>query len=94
MHKCAVGCVLCVVRWFVLLLWQVKLLCVGAWCGGVVLCQKCVCVLWLEVASCVWPGVCSEWLQVVSGRVLCGGGMCMCGSVSGGGLFRIKVYIP
>ena len=28
------------------------------------------CVLWLEVASYVWPDVCSEWLQVLSRRVL------------------------
>jgi len=49
------------------------------------------CVLWLEVASYVWPDVCSEWLQVVSGLVLCGGVMCICGSVIGG-LFRIELY--
>ena len=36
------------------------------------------------VASYVWSNVCSEWLQVVSGRVLGGGSMCICGSVSEG----------
>ena len=54
----------------------------GAWCGGVVVLDKSV--LWLEVASYVWPNVRSEWLQVVSGRVLCGGSMCICGSVCEG----------
>ena len=37
----------------------------GSSCGGVVVLEKCV--LWLEVASYVWPNVCSEWLQAVSG---------------------------
>ena len=59
------------------------LLCEGAWCGGVVMLG--MCVPWLEVLSYVWPSVCSEWLQVVSGRILCGGSMCICGSVSEGG---------
>jgi len=53
-----------------------------------------MCVLWLEVASYMWPSVCSEWLQVVNWRVVCGGSMCMCGSVREGGLFRITLYIP
>ena len=87
--KCAVGCVLCGVRWFVFLLWQVKVLSwEGAWCGGVLE----MCVPWLEVASYVWLNVCSEWLQVVNGWVL-SGGMYICGSVSEGGGFRIKLYI-
>ena len=30
-----------------------------------------MCVLLLEVASYVWTNACSEWLQVVSGGVLC-----------------------
>jgi len=42
------------------------------------------CVLWLEVASYVWLNVCSEWLQEVSGWVLCGGVMCICVSLSEG----------
>jgi len=54
----------------------------GAWCGGVVVLE--MCVPWLEVASYVWPNVCSEWLQVVSGWVLSGGSMCIFGSVSEG----------
>jgi len=54
----------------------------GAWHGGVVMSE--MCVAWLEVASYVWPNVCSEWLQVVSGQVLSGGSMCICGSVSVG----------
>ena len=29
-------------------------------------------VTWLEVTRYVWPNVCSEWLQVVNGWVLCG----------------------
>jgi len=62
----------------------------GAWCGGVVLEM---CVLWLEVASYVWTNVRSEWLQVVSGRALCGYNMCICGSVSEGVLFGMKLYI-
>ena len=36
------------------------------------------------VASYVWPNVCLEWLQVVSGQVLYGGNMCICGSVGEG----------
>ena len=64
---------------------------VGAWRGGVVLEM---CVLWLEVASYVWTYVCSEWLHVVSGRVLCVGSMCICRCVSEGVLFRMKLYIP
>ena len=43
-----------------------------------------MCVLWLEVAYCVWSNVCSEWLYVVSGLVLCGGSMYICGSVCEG----------
>ena len=54
----------------------------GAWCGCVVVLD--MCVLWLEVAYCVWSNVCSEWLQVVSGLVLCGGSMCICGSLCEG----------
>jgi hypothetical protein len=42
------------------------------------------CVLWLEVAYCVRSNVCSECLQVVSERVLCGGCMCISGSVCEG----------
>ena len=53
-----------------------------------------MCVLWFEVASYVWTNVCSEWLQLVSGRVLCGGSMCICGSVSEGVLLIMKLYIP
>jgi len=41
----------------------------GTLCGDVVLES---CVLCLEVASYVWPDVCSELLQMVSGLVLCG----------------------
>jgi len=41
-------------------------------------------VPWLEFASYVWPNACSEWLQVVSGQVLSGGSMCICGSVGEG----------
>ena len=43
-----------------------------------------MCVPWLEVTSYLRPNVCPEWLQVVSGRVLCGGSMCICGSLSEG----------
>ena len=47
-----------------------------------------MCVLWVEVASYFWPNVCSEWLQVLSGRVMCGGGMCICGSLSEGVIYN------
>ena len=50
-----------------------------------------MCVPWLAVIGYVWFNVCSEWLQVVSGRELCGGGMCICWSVSEGVLFRIAI---
>jgi len=53
-----------------------------------------MCVAWLGVASYVWTNVCSERLQVVSGRVLCGGSTCICGSVSVVGLFRTKLNVP
>ena len=53
-----------------------------------------LCVPCLEVASYVRTDVCSEWLQVVGGRVLCGSSMCVCGSVSEGVLFRMELYIP
>jgi len=72
------------------LICQVKVLSwEGSCCGGAVVLE--MCVLWLEVASHVWSNVCSEWLQVVSGG-LCGGSMCVCGSVSEG-LYSIKLYI-
>ena len=52
----------------------------GAWRGGLVMSE--MCVAWLEVESYVWPNVCLEWLQVVSGQVLSGGSMYICGSMS------------
>jgi len=52
-----------------------------------------MCVPWLGVASYVWTDVCSERLQMMSGLVLCGGSMCMCGPVSMVVLFTIKLYI-
>jgi len=50
-----------------------------------------MCVPSLGVASYVLTNVCSEWLQVVSGRELRGGSMCICVSVSEGVLFRIAI---
>ena len=62
------------------LLWQVKLSVVG---GSVV--WRCCCVRYVCAvvggSGYVWPNVRSEWLQVVSGRVHCGGSMCICESV-------------
>jgi len=52
-----------------------------------------ICVLWLEVASYVWTNVRSEWLKVVRGWALCGGSVCICGSVSEWVLFGMKLYI-
>jgi len=51
-----------------------------------------MCVLWLEVASYMWPNLCSEWLQVVSEEVLSGGSMCICGSVSEGVILNKNVH--
>jgi len=62
--------------------------CEGAWFGSVVLDR---CVLCLDVASYVWPNVCSEWLQVVSGRVLCEGGRTYVGHCVRR-LFRVELY--
>ena len=42
------------------------------------------CVLWLEVPRYVLSNIYWEWLQVASGRVLCVGGMYICGSLSDG----------
>jgi hypothetical protein len=44
-----------------------------AWCGGVIMLETCV--PWLAVIGYVWFNVRSEWLQVVGGRLLCGGSM-------------------
>jgi len=41
------------------------------WCGGVIMLE--MCVPWLAVIGYPWFNVCSEWLQMVGGRVLCGG---------------------
>jgi hypothetical protein len=90
--KCAEGCVLCGVRWFVFLLWQVKLLSwEGAWCGGVVVLDTCVCYGWRLHIACGlmyvqngyrwWVGGC--YVEVVCAYV----GQCV------RGLFRIEMYI-
>ena len=60
----------------------------GAWCVGVVLDRSVLC---LDVSSYVWSNICSEWLQVVSGRVLCGGSKCICGSLSKGFIYNSTV---
>ena len=51
----------------------------GPWCVGVVLHRF---VRLLEFASYLRPTVCSELLQVLSGRVLGGGDMGLCVSLS------------
>ena len=58
----------------------------GAWCGGNIVVE--VCVPRFVVASYVWPNICSEWLQVVSGQVLYGGSTCICRSVGEGFFFK------
>ena len=51
-----------------------------------------MCVPWLGVARYVCTNVCSGLLQVVSGRVLCGGSMCICGPVSEGVYYNKIVH--
>jgi len=73
--------------------WQVKVFSLErVWCGGVIMLE--MCVLWLAFIGYIWFNVCSEWLQVVGGLVLCGGSMWLYGSVSEGFfIYRIKQYI-
>jgi len=68
--KCALGCVLCGVVWFVFLLWQVKVLSwEGAWCGGVVVLE--MCVPWLEVASYIKPWFLFQSMWLISQNSFC-----------------------